>query len=138
METTHRTNSKAYTSARLILLQDLVLSVLASLLSILLIRWITEPIPRFTLIVSKWLLAALVGSILGFALSGLSLVVRRYLSYSIVSKMVLAILIKEAILVLVTLFLIKHPTAAVTVTAFVVDILLTAIALGYPRYASSC
>ena len=137
METTHRTNSNAYTSARLILLQDLVLSVLASLLSILLIRWITEPIPRFTLIVSKWLLAALAGSIVGFVLSGLSLVVRRYLSYSIVSKMALAILIKEAILVLVTLFLIKLPTAAVTVTAFVVDILLTAIALGYPRYASA-
>ena len=137
METTHRTNSKAYTSARLILLQDLVLSVLASLLSILLIRWITEPIRGFTLIVSKWLLAALIGSIVGFVLSGLSLVVRRYLSYSIVSKMALAILIKEAILILVTLFLIKLPTAAITVTAFVVDILLTAIALGYPRYASA-
>ena len=137
METTHRSNSKAYTSARLILLQDLVLSVLASLLSILLIRWITDPIRGFTLIVSKWLLAALIGSVAGLTLSGLSLVVRRYLSYSIVSKIAVAIFIKEAILVLATLFLIKLPTPAVTVTAFVVDILLTAVALGYPRYASA-
>ena len=137
METTHRSNNKAYTSARLILLQDLVLSVLASLLSVLLIRWITEPIPGFTMIVSKWLLAALFGSIAGLTLSGLSLVVRRYLSYSIVSKIAVAIFIKEAILALATLFLIKLPTPAVTVTAFVVDILLTAVALGYPRYASA-
>ena len=129
--------TERYTSTKVILLQDVTLSVLASLLSVLLIRWISDPIPGFTAIVVKWLLGALVGSILGLILSGLTLIVRRYLSYGIVSKLATAILVKEAALVLAAIFLIKFPSPALAVTALVVDVLLTAIALAWPRYASS-
>jgi hypothetical protein len=48
-----------------VLVQDVTLSVLASLLSVLLVRWISEPIPGFTSIVTHWLLAALAGTLLG-------------------------------------------------------------------------
>ena len=128
---------KGYTSARLILLQDLGLSVLASLLSILLIRWITDPIPNFTGIVTRWLLAALAGSLVGLLVSGLGKVIRRYLSYGIVSKVAGVIFVKEMVLALMLLLVIKLPDASVSVTALVVDVLLTAIALIYPRYASA-
>ena len=128
--------TERYTSSKVIFLQDVTLSALASLLSILLIRWISEPIPGFTAIVVKWLLGALVGSIIGLLLSGLTLIVRRYLSYGIVSKLATAVLVKEVALVLTAIFLIKFPSAALAVTALVVDVLLTAIALAWPRYAS--
>ena len=128
--------TERYTSSKVIFLQDVTLSALASLLSILLIRWISEPIPGFTAIVVKWLLGALVGSIIGLLLSGLTLIVRRYLSYGIVSKLATAVLVKEVALVLTAIFLIKFPSAALAVTALVVDVLLTAIALAWPRYTS--
>ena len=62
-----KTNKTAirYTSERLVLLQDMILSLLASLLSILLVRWLAEPIPGFTTLVMHWLIAALIGSLLG-------------------------------------------------------------------------
>ena len=38
--------------------QDIILSLLASLVSILVIRWISEPIPGYTVLVLKWLAAS--------------------------------------------------------------------------------
>lgn len=137
MPTERANTNERYTSKKVILLQDVTLSVLASLLSILLIRWISDPIPGFTAIVVRWLLGALVGSIAGLIVSGLTRVVRRYLSFSVISKLATAILVKAAFLVLVVLFLIKLPSAALAVTAIVVDVLLTSFALAWPRYASS-
>ena len=130
-------SSERYTSTRIVLVQDVTLSVLASLLSVLLVRWISEPIPGFTSIVTHWLLAALAGTLLGLLASGLGRVVRRYLSYGIVTKVAVAIFVKEAILALCLIFLVKLPSAALSVTALVVDVLLTSVALAYPRFASA-
>ncbi len=133
-----KTNKTAirYTSERLVLLQDMILSLLASLLSILLVRWLAEPIPGFTTLVLHWLIAALIGSLLGILISGLARVIRRYLSYSTVSKVLLTILVKEMFMVPLAVFATHLPTTALTVNAIVLDILLTAIALAYPRYAA--
>ena len=60
-----------YAGARLILLQDSVLCMLASLLSILLVRSLSEPIPGFSVLVWRFLAAALAGSLIGSAVSGL-------------------------------------------------------------------
>ena len=60
-----------YAGARLILLQDSVLCVLASLLSILLVRSLSNPIPHFSVIVLRYLLLALAGALLGGFVSGL-------------------------------------------------------------------
>ncbi len=133
-----KTNKTAirYTSERLVLLQDMILSLLASLLSILLVRWLAEPIPGFTTLVMHWLIAALIGSLLGILISGLARVIRRYLSYSTVSKVLLTILVKEMFMVPLAIFATHLPSTALTVNAIVLDILLTAIALAYPRYAA--
>ena len=133
-----KTNKTAirYTSERLVLLQDMILSLLASLLSILLVRWLAEPIPGFTTLVMHWLIAALIGSLLGILISGLARVIRRYLSYSTVSKVLLTILVKEIFMVPLAIFATHLPSTALTVNAIVLDILLTAIALAYPRYAA--
>ena len=125
-------SSERYTSTRIVLVQDVTLSVLASLLSVLLVRWISEPIPGFTSIVTHWLLAALAGTLIGLLASGLGRVVRRYLSYGIVTKVAVAIFVKEAILALCLIFLVKLPSAALSVTALVVD-----VPLAYPRFASA-
>ena len=133
-----KTNKTAirYTSERLVLLQDMILSLLASLLSILLVRWLAEPIPGFTTLVLHWLITAAVGTLLGLLISGLARVIRRYLSYSTVSKVLLTILVKEMFMVPLAIFATHLPTTALTVNAIVLDILLTAIALAYPRYAA--
>ena len=122
MPTERANTNERYTSKKVILLQDVTLSVLASLLSILLIRWISDPIPGFTAIVVRWLLGALVGSVAGLIVSGLTRVVRRYLSFSVISKLATAILVKAAFLVLAVIFLIKLPSAALAVTALVVEV----------------
>ena len=62
--------NRKYTKARFILLQDSVLSLIASLLSILLVRWLSDPIPGYTTIVMRWLAGCIVGSLIGFLVSG--------------------------------------------------------------------
>ena len=54
------------------LFQDILLSLTASLVSILVIRWISEPIPGFTVLVLKWLAAATLGTVPGILISGCS------------------------------------------------------------------
>ena len=44
-----------YNDSRRVLLQDSILSVLASLLALLLIRWMTSAVPGFMTIVARWL-----------------------------------------------------------------------------------
>ena len=46
---------RRYARMRVIFLQDIVLSLLASLLAILLVRWVTEPIAGFTALVAGYL-----------------------------------------------------------------------------------
>ena len=117
-----KTNKTAirYTSERLVLLQDMILSLLASLLSILLVRWLAEPIPGFTTLVLHWLITAAVGTLLGLLISGLARVIRRYLSYSTVSKVLLTILVKEMFMVPLAIFATHLPTTALTVNAIVI------------------
>ena len=48
-------NEKQYASRGLILFQDTVLSLLGSLMAILLVRWMSDPIPGYTILLLKWL-----------------------------------------------------------------------------------
>ena len=90
-----------YTSKHLMLLQDLALSVLASLLSMLLVRWIGEPFPGFSGMVLHWLVYSAAVSAVGFLLSGVPRVVRRYVSFSVVVRLLCAIALKESLLAVV-------------------------------------
>ena len=65
---------------RWVLIQDTALSVLGSLLAVLAVRWISEPIPSFVSLVVRWILAGIVGILTGMFISGCWKVSLRYLT----------------------------------------------------------
>ena len=127
-----------YTSKHLMLLQDLALSVLASLLSMLLVRWIGEPFPGFSGMVLHWLVYSAAVSAVGFLLSGVPRVVRRYVSFSVVVRLLCAIALKESLLaVVVAVGWVAIPERLLAVALIATDTLLTAVGLFYPRLVSA-
>ena len=117
-----------------VLLQDSILSVLASLLSLLLVRWLTEPVPGFTLLIFKWMGCALVASLIGFFVADSYHAVRRYATIRSMGKVVLAVIIKEALLALTLVFGLL-PVTSVMMAVFLIlaDLLLSCLFLLYIR-----
>lgn len=127
--------SKSVASFRLVLLQDLALSVAASLLSVLMVRSLTDPIPGFSTRVWIWLGAALVGTFLGGFASRVWRIELRYLNLHVVGKLFVTIFVKELVLVAVLVAgVVKFPSLALCILAVAVDTLLTAVFLLAPRY----
>ena len=119
------------------LFQDILLSLIASLVSILVIRWISEPIPGYTWIVFKWLAASAVGTVPGILISGCSRDVKKYATVRSIARVMTAILIKEAVLVATLVFgLVKLPMAPYYLLIMLMDFILTGGALSYIRVAS--
>lgn len=119
------------------LFQDIMLSLTASLVSILVIRWISEPIPGFTILVLKWLAAATLGTVPGILISGCSRDVKKYTTVRSIARVMAAILIKEAVLVLTLVIgLVKLPLAPYYLLIMLIDFILTGGALSYLRVAS--
>ena len=77
---------------------DFAFSLLASLLAILLVRWVSEPIPGFSTIVMKWLIVAAVGSLVAFHLFGIRRYSIRYCSRRQFIGLIGALLVKEVFL----------------------------------------
>lgn len=67
-----------YNDSRKVLLLDSALSVLASLLALLLLRWLTSAVPGFISIVLRWIGFSLVASLAGFFITGCYHYVRRF------------------------------------------------------------
>ena len=112
---------------------DTVLSVLGSLGAILTMRGVSEAIPGFIILVSVWLGAAVVFSVLGFSISRSGDVVTRYASLRGYSRLFNAILIKEAgMILMIVLGLIKLPSIALSLVVILADILLSTMALLFP------
>ena len=119
------------------LFQDILLSLTASLVSILVIRWISEPIPGFTILVLKWLAAATLGTVPGILISGCSRDMKKYTTVRSIARVMAAILIKEAVLVLTLVIgLVKLPLAPYYLLIMLLDLILTGGALSYLRVAS--
>ena len=119
------------------LFQDILLSLTASLVSILVIRWISEPIPGFTVLVLKWLVASAAGTIPGILVSGCSRDVKKYATVRSIARVMAAILIKEAVLVVSLAFgLVKLPQTPYYLLIMLMDFILTGGALSYLRVAS--
>ena len=117
--------------------QDILLSLAASLISILVIRWISEPIPGYTWLVFKWLAAAAVGTVPGILISGCSRDVKKYATVRSIARVMTAILIKEAVLVATLVFgLVKMPQSPHYLLIMLLDFILTGGALSYIRVAS--
>ena len=119
------------------LIQDILLSLLASLVSILVIRWISEPIPGYTAIVLKWLAAALVGTVPGILISGCSRDVKKYATVRSIARVITAIFIKETVLVVALVVgLVHFPQTPQYVLVMLMDFILTVGGLSYLRVAS--
>lgn len=117
--------------------QDIFLSMLASVVSILVIRWISEPIPGYTVLVLKWLAASALGTIPGILISGCSRDVKKFSTVRSIARVMLAIFIKEIVLVAaLVLGLVKLPHASLSLLIMLMDLILTGGALSYLRVAS--
>ena len=126
---------RSFASLRLVLLQDLALSVAASLLSILLVRLLSDPIPHFSSIVWVWLAVALVGTFLGGLFSRIWRMEIRFLNLHAVGKIFLTIFVKEVFLVAILLFgVVRLPILAYAILAVAVDTVMTTVFILAPRY----
>lgn len=128
---------ESYSGIGAVLFEDSALSVLASLLSILLVRWISNPIPNFSTKVLLWLLASLVGTLLGFFVFKSYQAVRRHATVRSLARIVGAVGIKFLVLVFVLLVgLVKLPNLSCYFVILLVDWLLTTGSLLYIRMSA--
>ena len=113
---------------------DTVLSMLGSVASILTMRGVSAAIPGFIHLLLVWVAAAVVLSVAGLLLTRSGDVVSRYASLRGYSRLVNAILFKEAGMALVLVFgLVRLPSLALALVAILADIIFTAAALFSPR-----
>ena len=111
---------------RLIFLVDLALSFLASLLAILLVRWVADPIPGFSTIVLKWLGIGTIASWIAFRLFKTPYNSVRYFSQRQVFGLSAALLVKELALVVIILTgWLKLPETVYDVLAILGDYVLS-------------
>ena len=126
---------KHFAGSQLIVLQDLALSIAASLLSILTVRSLTDPIRGFSSIVWLWLGVALAGTLLGAVVSRVWKMEIRYLNLHVVGKVFVAILVKELVLIAMLLVgVLRIPTLAFSILAITVDTIVSCVFLIAPRY----
>ena len=119
------------------LLQDIFLSLLASLLSILVIRWVSEPIPGYTVLVLIWMGVSFAGSVAGILLSGCSRDVKKYSSVRSIARVIYALAVKEAFLILVMILgFVKIPSLTLCILVVLIDIMLSVGALSYLRLSA--
>ena len=134
MENIHKDN---YAGAGLILLQDCGLSGVASLLSILLVRWLSEPIADYTSLVLTWLGVAVAATAVGSLVSGSHKVVRRWATFRSSYRLIITVLLKETVLAVILICgWIEMPSAALGVLSVLSDTLLTLLLLLYIRFAA--
>ena len=129
-----KTAGNGFASRRLVLLQDTALSVLATLLSVLLVRWLLEPIPGFSSVVFRWLGASLVLTVAGLLIAGSQRLVQRYATVRSSMRLLWAMLIKIVGLVLVVVVgWISLPSPVYVVMALLADFVLSMGAMLFAR-----
>lgn len=129
-------NIGRYKRAGIVFLQDLSISLLGSLLAILLVRWLSDPIPGFTVVVLKWIGAAAAGMSAGLLLSSSHKEVRRFATVRSMAKTVLTVLVKEAVLALaLVLGLVRLPLTS-SIIVIMADAILTTAFLLYLRISA--
>ena len=111
---------------RLVLLQDTALSVIATLLSVLLVRWLSEPIPGFSSVMFRWLGASLGFTVLALYILQSQRCIQRYATLRSSSRLLWAMLIKEAGLTLLAIVgWIELPSPVYVVMALLADFVLS-------------
>ena len=120
----------------LIFLQDILISLLASLLSILLVRWVTEPIAGFTLLVILWMAVSLVGTCLGEFLARPYRDIRRFATIRSMGKTVLTVLVKEVFLLAIVLTGLMRLSSAHSALLLLADLMFSGVLLMYVRMSA--
>ena len=131
-----RNNTKSFFAGRkLVLFQDLTLSVAASLLSILMVRWLSEPMPQFSTRVLIWIVFAVAGTILGALATHLWKLDVRYLNLTSIGRIGGAVVVKEVFMALsLVTGLVDLPSLVICFLTMAVDTLLSAFLILAPRY----
>lgn len=126
-----------YNRSWLVLVQDCALSVVASLFAILMCRWLSDPTPGFTAIVLRWLGMSAVFSLISVAVSGSHKDIRRWTNAKTTGRLLLAVLIKD-ILLLLAILLGAVSVGSPSLNALLVlsDFLFTAFCLFYVRFVA--
>lgn len=110
----------------MVLLLDLGLSSAASLVGILLMRWMSEPFfgfQRFTLV---WLVFSLFASLVGFYAVKTYMIVIRYSNFNAIAKLSEAVLIKEAVLaIFIAIGLVGSGHVRIDVLTLILDALFS-------------
>lgn len=126
------TGKRVYTQVSL--LQDILMSCIASLGAILLVRWLSEPEYGFTRHLIIFIGAAFVSTLIGLLISGSSRQIRKDASSWNLRKIVGAVLIKEVgMLVVMVAGWIGHQSVSHVVLAFFADTLFSIALMIYPR-----
>ena len=100
--------------------------MLASLLSVLLVRWLYEPIPGFSTLVLRWVGLGGLFSLLGIYLTGSYKIVRRWATIRTVYRLAGAVLLKEFLLSIMAMVgFLDMPTPKFTILALLIDMLIT-------------
>lgn len=117
------------------LMLNLTVSTLASMLAVLYVRWISEPILQFGHLVYVWMLCGFFASLIGFHLMGTNMIVLKHSTLRSLGKLVSATFIKEFLLFLVVLFKLFHYGDFVRTSYIVLisDLLITLVALVMTR-----
>ena len=119
-----------------VLLQDVGLSILASFLGVMMVRWLSAPISEFTTLVVLWIGCGLAVFLIGELLSRNYRVVRRYATSMSTNTVVRATLVKELMLIIVLVTgLVRFPSSEYAVVAMLADTLFTVLLLYYIRFA---
>ena len=127
--------SSNFASRRVILLQDTLLSVAATLLSVLLVRWLSDPILHFSSVVFRFLGASLLFSIAAYLIVGSIRQVVRYATARATLRLLWAMLIKEAGLVVCILIgFIYLPSTVFVVMAILADFVISMLLLLGARF----
>lgn len=128
---------KKYASRNRVLFQDVVFSMLASLLSILFLRWMTAPYHGFTTRALIWLGVSLVASFTGALVSGSFNVIKRYTNGFTLHRIIFSIVVKEALMfTAVVVGLVRVGGNAECALLILADTLITTLFLMYFRWTA--
>ena len=121
-------------SLRVSVLQDLVLSCIASLATMLLVRWLSEPEYGFTRHLAIFVGAAFVSTLVGLLISGRSRQMVKEASFWNIRRVAGAVFIKElGMLVVMLAGWIGHLSPSHIVLGYFADTLFTVTLMIYPR-----
>lgn len=113
-----------------ILLLDMGISAVASLVAILLMRWVSEPFLEFQHFTLVWIIVSILASFVGFYMFKTYRIVIRYSNFSAVEKLTWATIVKETLLgICLILGLIGSKMLRVDVTTLVLDAMITVFLL---------